>query len=111
MFKSKAVKFKNEFASAEIFLMEDEKARLRSVYSTKRNQGYASEVLQQVVDYADEKELSLYLVVQRFGKPKDGLTNEQLEKFYYKFGFRKIKHKGNFTMMCRKKGSQKSQAL
>lgn len=110
MCKSHIIKFKNEFASAEVYLMENGKARIRSVYSTKRKKGYASSILQEVVDYADEKELNLYLVVQRYGRPTNALSNDELEQFYAKFGFERLKHKGHFVMMCRT-WSQKSQAL
>jgi GNAT superfamily N-acetyltransferase len=100
---SNIVKFSNEFASAELILMQDGKARLRAVHSRRRQRGHGSELMREVIRYAEDHDLELYLVVQRFGRPAKAMDNTQLETFYSKFGFEKIEHQGKFIMMRRRR--------
>jgi GNAT superfamily N-acetyltransferase len=111
MINDSVVKFKYELASAELAIMDDKTARLRSVYSVVRRMGHATELMIQITEYADEHGLCVYLVPQRYGRAGRGaLNNDQLIDFYKKFGFMVVPDKKHFTMMYRKP-SQKKQGL
>ena len=66
-----------------------------------RRQGYASQVMRKLTEWADKEHYRLYLSVQKYGK-NEGLGNEELIEFYKKFGFT-IQHPNspNFVAMVR----------
>lgn len=75
-------------ASCKLTEHGDGTADLTHVYSQVRGQGQASHLLRLVMDYVDKKNLHVYLRVRGYGGPiQTMLSNEQLVKFYEKFGF------------------------
>ena len=66
----------------------DDTADLTHVYSKARGRGQATRLLQLVTEYADEKNLRIYLRVRAYGGPVNTmLSNQQLVLFYEKLGF------------------------
>lgn len=58
------------------------------VYSQDRGKGHATGLLRRVIEWADENDLELFLRAQAYGHPVQTiLDNNQLLKFYGKFGF------------------------
>lgn len=81
------VHFRHESATAKLTLYGSV-ASLSSLYSRKLGQGHATELMRQVIRFADVNKLELVLEVGRFGySHKGALDNEQLFEFYEKFGF------------------------
>lgn len=74
-------------ASLRLTPMSEDVYALSSLISLDRGKGHATAVMERVAEYADDKNITLRLVVQRFGKPRDGLDNRQLQAFYECFGF------------------------
>lgn len=84
------VDFKYESASAKLEELGPAKTTysLRNLFSRSRGQGHAKGVMQQIVQYADDNNITILLVIQRYGyKDKKALDNSQLKAFYEKFGF------------------------
>jgi hypothetical protein len=49
--------------------------------------GHGSGVMRKVLEFADENDATLYLVVNQFGPPRTGKNNKELREFYSHFGF------------------------
>lgn len=81
--------FKNEGCSAYISINKERRvAILSNVLSTRLRQGYANQLLQEIIEYADFHNYELVLHAQRFHyRNTNGLNNQQLVSFYQKFGF------------------------
>lgn len=78
----------NGSTSIEIFMDSDSNTgRLSSLFSVIRNQGYASALMQEICDWADENDVYLWLVAKPYGTPHGTLNPEQLVRFYQRFGF------------------------
>lgn len=71
-----------------------------NVPKTFRGKGIGSKLLKQIIDEADKEKVKLYLTIS----PSDGLDFEQLEKWYYRFGFRQFAVPG---FMLRRKNCSK----
>jgi len=80
------------FDSATCKLIDwgDGTATLVGLHSEKRNEGHATTLMQQMCDYFDNQNITVIADVNPFGKRKDGLTMQQLVKFYEKFGFKVV---------------------
>lgn len=89
MSHNRIIKTVFKFQSARVTLehFDNGTAKLSGLYSEERGQGHASELLMEVTRYADKHELAMWLILQRFGDPHGGLSNQQLVSFYQKFGF------------------------
>lgn len=74
-------------ASASLRLKGDSQSMyLIGLYSQKPGYGHATELMRIVCRYADEQNTEIRLTAKQFGNPR-GLTNEQLSRFYERFGF------------------------
>lgn len=78
--------FRFEKASADLVIWGNGTATLSSLYAITPGQGHGSGVMHLILDYADAHDLTLILVARRFKNPR-GLSNDELVKFYEKFGF------------------------
>jgi hypothetical protein len=75
-------------ARARLAIWNDEKASLSGLISGSPGRGHATGLMREVSKFADDKELTVYLVAQRFHYADDrGLDNIQLMRFYEKFDF------------------------
>lgn len=87
----KYFKFRHGKATATLVVHSDKTATLKSVFSLDRGKGYANHLMKDVIDHADEHQLTLFLFVQRYGYiDKLSPTNDQLTEFYGKFGFEQV---------------------
>lgn len=68
-----------------------------ATWPTERNKGHATSLLKEVCQEADESQTLLVLVPNSFDT--NALTTDQLEKWYEKFGFKRIQDKP--VLMCR----------
>lgn len=85
------ISFTHGKASAKLIFIERGVYNLTNVWTDTqdRNKGYAKGVMQKVISYADEHQLTIRLQAQRYGKVTDpALDNSDLEAFYSKFGFK-----------------------
>lgn len=82
------LKFTHELATARVTLWNDGVAYISGVYSRKRGQGHASQVMKDICEMADTNGLILQLDVSSYGPDNQyKLTDEQLQEWYSKFGF------------------------
>lgn len=81
--------FRFEGASAKLVKQNRTLAVLSTLYSTKLGQGHATQVVQNIVDYADDHELRLILIASPFGYSSSFPVPDvyRLTAFYQKFGF------------------------
>lgn len=80
------VDFEHESATCKVVVWEDGTASLCDVYATERHQGHATELLNKVMRWVDDRGMLLKTAAEAHGDgPK--LTNPQLVEFYKKFGF------------------------
>lgn len=83
----KSVTFRRQSASLVLHYEEDGGAKISNLYSQERGKGHARELMNAVLEQTDREGLVVWLEVQRFGNPRDGLDNFQLMDFYQSFGF------------------------
>ena len=76
----------HESASLVLTNWEDGHAAISSLSTTDRRKGHATELLTKATRLADERMLVLLLEVVGDGCD-NSMTNDQLQKFYKKFGF------------------------
>jgi GNAT superfamily N-acetyltransferase len=94
------VDFEHESASCKVVLWEDGTASLSDVYAKTRRQGHATELLNTVMRWVDDRGLILKTVAQAHGTdPK--LSSTQLVEFYKKFGFVPLTDATDFIYMER----------
>lgn len=79
--------FMNKGATATINMVGPRLGILAGLYSRNRRQGEATELLQQMVAWADERDVVLILTAQGYGRGRI-MDNHDLVRFYEKFGFR-----------------------
>lgn len=61
---------------------------MERIYARVRGQGHATALLREITEWADKNDLELHLTVRSYGHPVHTiLSNEQLVRFYSKFGF------------------------
>lgn len=91
------------YHSAQVCLLleNDKTAKVVDVFSARKGQGDATEAMRRAMEYADENGIPLWLEVQRYGKPQGALNNEELVRFYEKFGFRRIEGRPKLAIMER----------
>lgn len=82
--------FKSDSASAQLVMISSEYAKILAVRSEDRGRGHANALMQKIVEYADDNNLTLTLTVRAYGGPRGILSNKELESFYGKFGFERI---------------------
>ena len=113
--------FDYEAAKARLTIWDNGIGTVSGVFSRVRGKGYANVVMSGLTEYADKENLELQLEVSRYGY-SDTLSpgNEELIKFYSKFGFEVVPESGRPVLMTRPKlsdvlgqiiESQESQAL
>jgi len=78
------------YRSAQVKLCEWDEgpAVLTGMHSEQKNQGHASELMEQICRVFDTMGMTVLLDAQPYGKRKDGLDQKQLIKFYEKYGFK-----------------------
>lgn len=73
-------------ASLNLALWEPTRASFADVYATERNQGHATNLLNELTRFADDRGMTLVTGAQAYGdEPR--LSTPQLVEFYKKFGF------------------------
>jgi len=91
-----------ETTSIEIFMdSKDRSGRLSNLFSVTRNQGYASALMRLICDWADENDVYLWLVAKPYGTPRGILSQEQLIRFYGRFGFAQKPASTRYTLYRR----------
>lgn len=68
-----------------------------ATWPTERKKGHATSLMKEVCQEADEAQTLLVLVPDSFDP--EGMNTDQLEKWYEKFGFKRIQDKP--VLMCR----------
>lgn len=107
----KIVKFQHETASAHLTYVDRRVVVLNNLWAEERGSGHATGLLNEIIGYADAKQLTILLVAQRYGNPnRSALNNTQLEQFYAKFGFEQHGTQKRPVMMRREPNSQKIHA-
>lgn len=98
---SESIYFRYRGASARVVPLDKYTYAVSNVYSKTRNAGEATNVMWQIVSFADERDIILCLVVQRYGyADRYSPDNMGLVEFYEKFGF-KVDSQGWPTTMRR----------
>lgn len=77
--------YKSKSATAQVLDFGNGTASLSGIQSTERGKGHATDVLNDVLRWADERGIAMKLVAHAIGD--DGLPQAELVKFYEKFGF------------------------
>jgi ribosomal protein S18 acetylase RimI-like enzyme len=88
-------------ASLVLTNWEDGHAAISSLYTTDRRKGHATELLTRATRLADERMLILLLEVVGDGCD-NSMTDDQLQKFYEKFGFVVVSDQKEPLLMERK---------
>ena len=92
--------FRHGSTSALLLIYEVGPSLVTTLYSNDPGKGHAKAVMQEIVDYADERGLSLALSARQFNNER-GLNNDQLILFYKKFGFHLIPPRTENNSMVR----------
>jgi GNAT superfamily N-acetyltransferase len=80
------IDFKHESASCQIIIWDDGTASLANVYATERRKGHTSVLLDQVMNWIDERGIFLKTAAEAHG-PEPKMPQSLLIVFYKKFGF------------------------
>ncbi len=80
---------KHKSASLTLRPLEDNKVWLADLYAEERMQGHATELLQKVINQADEDGIILQLDARQYGDTH-GMTTGALIIFYESFGFHHV---------------------
>lgn len=77
------------YGGAQVSLVHESEnqAMLVGLISQNRRQGEATAVMLEAMNYADEQGISLWLEAQQYGDWRTSMSNEQLIRFYERFGF------------------------
>lgn len=82
------VRFYHETSSCKLLVWDKDKATLSNLFSRKRGQGHAKEVMRQACRYADKQQLTVILEVQQYQyADSKAMDNAALRRFYERFGF------------------------
>lgn len=79
-------RFRYMDATATVTAFERKFWILHNVYSTSRGKGEATKLMEMICEWADTRGIKLRILVNAYG-PHPTLTNDQLERWYSKFGF------------------------
>lgn len=82
--------FRYQGASAKLHPIDVEGRlyEIRNLWSRAPRMGHAKEVVQMIVDHADQYGWTLQVVAQQYGRlDSRGMTNRELVSFYESFGF------------------------
>ena len=80
------IRFRHLGASAVVDMVDEDLGILNTLYSCHRQHGEATKVMEKIIAWADARGVVLILTAQGFGQG-DILDNENLVRFYGKFGF------------------------
>lgn len=94
---AQTIKFSHGGASLKLERIKSDTYTIRNFWSRHRREGHGGTVLKQAIAFADDNELVLMLVAQRYGK--GGMNDFQLQDFYHKHGFRKLTMRGPARMI------------
>ena len=92
--------FENDQAKATLTNWGNGTVALSDLSSNEKRKGYATQLLQEIVEHADENNLEIFLIVKS-ENVSDGFTNKLLEDFYRKFGFKSVDKRKEPTIMIR----------
>lgn len=99
--------FKHKSASASLVIQLDGSARLSNLYAKDRGHGHASELMTEIVTFADSANLELSLVARRYGySDSKSPSNAELAHFYEKYGFRQESRVDGGFFMIRPRSSK-----
>lgn len=85
------MEFRFESATCRLREHGDGTADVTHVYAENRGLGHATGLLKAVIEYAESRDLQLYLLARGYGGPIQTMLNpEQLQAFYEKFGFERM---------------------
>lgn len=90
-------KLKHKSASVTLRPTENNTVWVANLYAEERMQGHASELMQQIVDKADEQGITLQLDARAYGTPY-GMSTGALIIFYESFGFYHLTGAGKHLM-------------
>ena len=86
------LRFNNDHASASVVIWPKGGATVVNLYSRKRGEGHATDVMNQICLFADDNCLKLSLSADSYGPGKSLEKSLALATFYKKFGFRNTGH-------------------
>jgi len=86
--KPLSIKFENDFASVDLIIWRGSKATVANLYSRKRKQGYATDVMLQLIEFADDNQIRLGTNVESYGPGASPERTKMLQTFYKELGFR-----------------------
>ena len=73
-------------SEASLTVWDETRASLHDVYSTYRNQGWSTKVLERIMQIADDQRLTVFAVADPYG-PSPRMELEDLISYYERFGF------------------------
>jgi len=95
------IDFEYKSATCQIIDWEDGSASLANVYCTARRQGHATELLNKVMRWIDDRGLLLKTAAEAYG-PEPKMPNPRLVEFYMKFGLVPLEDISDCVYMERK---------
>lgn len=81
------INFSHGGASCKLVPWDQDVYILMSLWSKFRGEGHASALMAEVINWADEHRATIFLGVQRYGPPREGMNNAELIQFYSRYGF------------------------
>jgi GNAT superfamily N-acetyltransferase len=81
------ITFSHADASCKLVPVEPDVYLLMNMWSKTKGRGHGHSLLTEVCNWADEHRATIFLVVQQYGPPRQGLSNAQLVEFYGRHGF------------------------
>ena len=83
--------YRGTFTIYPITLSNGEKSLyIEEIISEEKGMGYGSSMLQEILDYAEERGLSVCLHANANYFDEEGLDQEQLEEWYIRYGFEPV---------------------
>lgn len=79
--------FRYGLATAVVVIDSDGTGLLKNVYANKKNQGEGTALMGLIINWAEVKDIVLFLHALPFGRPGEGLNLQALEIWYKRFGF------------------------
>jgi len=85
-----SIKFSNSYASADLILWPDGKATIGNLYSRRRGQGHARDIMEHIMIFCDDNDIQLGLRPESYGPGASDKKTASLREFYKKFGFKHV---------------------
>jgi len=100
--KNRRKRFKYKSATAELSIWGGNHATVFALHAAKKHRGHATHVLDEITAYADKHGLRLHILAEAYGK-RTFKSNEELAKFYARFGFKETPNQAIRMARKRKK--------